>query len=245
MRSPASGLSPRARHLAEVGLDMTRFPTAGHLASWARFAPGVKESAGKKKGRGSTGHGNRYLAQVLGEAAVGCRQDRHLPRRTLPAHRPPPRQEEGHRRRRPLHPGHRLAPARPTPRPAIHDLGPDFYDNRDQPRPQEPQPHPPTRSPRLQSHPRTRRLTQRDHLMTRLRCAPPGSFACRPRHHFRIRPSWPWRAAHGWMKVGAPPVSSAPLAPRAPTYVSALVPLAGRAFRAENRVWSPADAVFL
>jgi transposase len=38
---------------------MTRFPTAAHLASWARFAPGVKESAGKKKGRGSTGLGNR------------------------------------------------------------------------------------------------------------------------------------------------------------------------------------------
>ncbi|HYZ09864.1 MAG TPA: transposase [Pseudonocardiaceae bacterium] len=56
--------------LAEIGLDMTRFATAAHLCSWARFAPGVKESAGKKKGRGSTGHGNPYLAAVLGEAAV-------------------------------------------------------------------------------------------------------------------------------------------------------------------------------
>ena len=44
--------------------------TAAHLCSWARFAPGVKESAGKNKGRGSTGHGNPYLARVLGEAAV-------------------------------------------------------------------------------------------------------------------------------------------------------------------------------
>lgn len=58
--------------IAEIGLDMTRFPTAGHLASWARFAPGVKESAGRKKGNGSTGHGNAYLARVLGEAAVGA-----------------------------------------------------------------------------------------------------------------------------------------------------------------------------
>src|SRR3954452_11296401 len=49
---------------------MSHFPTAGHLVSWARFAPGVKESAGKKKGSGSTGHGNPYLARVLGEAAV-------------------------------------------------------------------------------------------------------------------------------------------------------------------------------
>ena len=51
---------------------MTRFPTAGHLVSWARFAPGVNESAGKKKGRNSTGHGNRYLAKVIGEAAVAA-----------------------------------------------------------------------------------------------------------------------------------------------------------------------------
>jgi hypothetical protein len=50
----------------------SRFPTAAHLCSWARLAPGVKESAGKKKGRGSTGHGNPYLARVLGEAAVAA-----------------------------------------------------------------------------------------------------------------------------------------------------------------------------
>jgi transposase len=58
--------------IAEIGLDMTRFPTPGHLCSWARFAPGVSESAGKKKGAGSTGHGNPYLARVLGEAAVAA-----------------------------------------------------------------------------------------------------------------------------------------------------------------------------
>ena len=58
--------------VAEIGLDMTRFPTPGRLASWAKFAPGVKESAGKRRGKGSTGHGNRYLAKVLGEAAVAA-----------------------------------------------------------------------------------------------------------------------------------------------------------------------------
>ena len=58
--------------LAELGVDMSRFPTAAHLASWARFAPGVKQSAGRKKGTGTTGHGNRYLARVLGEAAVAA-----------------------------------------------------------------------------------------------------------------------------------------------------------------------------
>ena len=58
--------------IAEVGADMSRFPTPGHLASWARFAPGVKQSAGRNKGAGSTGHGDPYLARALGEAAIGA-----------------------------------------------------------------------------------------------------------------------------------------------------------------------------
>ena len=67
---PGIGATAAAVIIAEIGVDMTRFPTAGHLCSWARFAPGIKSSAGKTKGRGSTGHGNRYLARILGEAAV-------------------------------------------------------------------------------------------------------------------------------------------------------------------------------
>ncbi|MDG4757153.1 site-specific integrase [Micromonospora sp. WMMD710] len=58
--------------IAEIGVDMTRFPTPAHLAGWAKFAPGVKESAGRRKGTGSTGHGNRYLARVLGQIAVSA-----------------------------------------------------------------------------------------------------------------------------------------------------------------------------
>ncbi|MBL8927152.1 MAG: IS110 family transposase [Pseudonocardia sp.] len=69
-----TGIGPTAAHtvIAEIGTDMTRFPTAAHLCSWARFAPGIKQSAGKSKGRGSTGHGNPYLARVLGDAAVAA-----------------------------------------------------------------------------------------------------------------------------------------------------------------------------
>ena len=66
------GLTAAYVMIAEIGVDMTRFPTAAHLCSWARFAPGVKQSAGKNKGRGTTGHGNPYLARVLGEAAVSA-----------------------------------------------------------------------------------------------------------------------------------------------------------------------------
>jgi len=58
--------------LAEIGTDMARFPTAGHLTTWARLAPGIKESAGKKKGNGPTGHRNAHLAAVLGNAAAAA-----------------------------------------------------------------------------------------------------------------------------------------------------------------------------
>lgn len=69
---PGIGPVAAAIILAEIGVDMSRFPTAGHLCSWAKFSPGINSSAGKTKGTGSTGHGNRYLARVLGEAAVGA-----------------------------------------------------------------------------------------------------------------------------------------------------------------------------
>ena len=67
---PGIGPVAAAAIIAEIGVDMSRFPTAGHLCSWAKFAPGVNSSAGKTKGSASSGHGNPYLARVLGEAAV-------------------------------------------------------------------------------------------------------------------------------------------------------------------------------
>jgi len=67
---PGIGPTAAAVIIAEIGVDMSRFPTPGHLASWAKFAPGIKTSAGKTKGNGSTGKGNRYLARALGEAAL-------------------------------------------------------------------------------------------------------------------------------------------------------------------------------
>jgi transposase len=113
--------------LAEVGLDMGRFPTAGHLASWAKFTPGVKESAGKKKGKSSTGHGNRYLARVLGEAAVAAgRTDTFLGERyrRIARRRGTKRAVVAVGRSILVIVWHLLAD--PTAR--FHDLGADFYD---------------------------------------------------------------------------------------------------------------------
>lgn len=54
--------------IAETGIDMSRFPTANHLTSWARMCPGLAESGGKRRNV-STGQGNRYLRSALAEAA--------------------------------------------------------------------------------------------------------------------------------------------------------------------------------
>jgi len=55
--------------IAEIGVDMGVFPTAGHLASWAGLCPGNNESAGKHRS-GKTRKGNRWLRSVLIQAAL-------------------------------------------------------------------------------------------------------------------------------------------------------------------------------
>jgi transposase len=69
---PGFGVTAAQDLIAEIGVDMSVFPTAGHLASWARQAPGVRESAGKRKGRNATGRGNPYIGGTLGETAASA-----------------------------------------------------------------------------------------------------------------------------------------------------------------------------
>lgn len=57
--------------VAEVGLDMTRFPTADHLASWAKLTPRTIQSGPRSRG-GKTGKGNPYLKGTLGLAAAAA-----------------------------------------------------------------------------------------------------------------------------------------------------------------------------
>ncbi len=70
--------------IGEIGVDMGRFPTAAHLASWAGMCPGQHESAGKQK-RGTARHGDSWLQRHLAVAAMAavCSKDTYLRARNI------------------------------------------------------------------------------------------------------------------------------------------------------------------
>ena len=68
---PGIGVTTAQEILAETGTDMSRFPTPGHLVSWAKFAPKARQSAGRSKAA-ATGKGNPWLGGTIGEAATGA-----------------------------------------------------------------------------------------------------------------------------------------------------------------------------
>ena len=119
---PGLGREAAAALIAEIGLDMTRFPTPEALVSWAGLTPTARQS-GPRKSRGKKGHGNTYAKRIAVLAAyAAANTDTFLGERfrRLP-HVPAAAAEEGRLRRGPVHPRHRLAPAerprRPLPRP--------------------------------------------------------------------------------------------------------------------------------
>jgi len=64
--------------IAEAGLDMTIFPTAGHLVSWAKLTPRTIQSGAKNR-TGPAGKGNPYLKGILGEAAAAAARTSTFP----------------------------------------------------------------------------------------------------------------------------------------------------------------------
>jgi transposase len=63
---PGIGAAAAAAIISEIGVDMSRFPSAKHLASWAGVCPGNNQSGGKRLPAGTTG-GNRWIRAILGE----------------------------------------------------------------------------------------------------------------------------------------------------------------------------------
>lgn len=72
---PGIGKIAAEHIIAEIGTDMSRFPIADHLASWAGICPGNNESAGKKGDK--TSKGNKYLRITLVETARAASRTKH------------------------------------------------------------------------------------------------------------------------------------------------------------------------
>jgi transposase len=73
---PGVGRRTAEAILVEIGADMSRFPTAGQLASWAGMCPGNNQSGGKRRG-GKTSKGDPWLRAALVEAAHAAGRTRN------------------------------------------------------------------------------------------------------------------------------------------------------------------------
>jgi transposase len=128
----ADGIARRTAEdvIAEIGVNMGVFATSGHLVSWSKFCPQIRESAGRRKGRNATGDGNPYLSAAISEAVMGAlRTDSFLAARYKRLVRRMPKKKAltatGNTMLTII--WHLLA----DPHATYHDLGADYYQHRD------------------------------------------------------------------------------------------------------------------
>jgi len=72
---PGIGQTSAQQIIAEIGIDMSRFPSAAHLSNWAGLCPGNNESAGKRKS-GKTNYANKALKSTLVQCAQAVKKTR-------------------------------------------------------------------------------------------------------------------------------------------------------------------------
>ena len=153
---PGFGVTTAQELIAEIGTDMSAFPTAGHLCSWARVAPRARSPAASARARRPPAAATPISAAALGEASASAGRTRTFlgaKLRRLARHTPK-KKAQGAVMRTQLAIAHALLS---DPAAEYRELGPGYYERESRHPPPGPRPRPQPGTPRLEGHPRAPR----------------------------------------------------------------------------------------